>query len=72
MNQLYPMIRRVRRPLWPPEAQAALVVPVSQAEASVSPSNATGQRPAVGTGVAEPASASRADARRSKLKEKAE
>ena len=71
MNLLYPMIRRVRRPLWP-VAETGLVAPAGQSEKSATPVDATGQSPAVGTGVAEPASVSRADARRSKLKEKAE
>jgi len=71
VNQLYPMIRRVRRPLWP-VAETGLVAPAGQSEKSAVLLDATDQSPAVGTGVAEPAFASRADARRSKLKEKAE
>ena len=71
MNLLYPMIRRVRRPLWP-VAETGLVAPAGQSEKSAVLLDATGQGPAAGMGVDEPASVIRADVRRSKLKEKAE
>ena len=71
MNLLYPMIRRVRRPLWP-VAEGGLVAPAAQSEKSAVLLDATGQRAAAEMRVAEPASVIRADARRSKLKEKAE
>jgi hypothetical protein len=41
MNQLYPIIRRVRRPLFPPEDEKKAVAPIAEETAQIVPASST-------------------------------